>query len=202
MPFRFSMKWLLATMVYAAIAAAAFSQDSWVYPDLLWVISVAVFGYVILLVWFTREARQAAAAGFVVLWACIAVSLYLAPDGVPTLRMLHAFGMGGAAPILPTPVIFPQPAPSAASLNLPQYAGPTATIAAAPAPVQPPSTYQVWSPVTGLAQATPLFNPLLAHRHRAANAVATIAAGLLGGLLGYAAYKRGRGPTTPATPEA
>ena len=33
--FRFSLKWILAAMVYAAIAAAAFSQETWVYADLL-----------------------------------------------------------------------------------------------------------------------------------------------------------------------
>jgi len=195
MPFRFSMKWLLATMVYA---------DTWVYPDLLWIISVAVFGYAILLVCFARGARQAAATGFVVLWTCFAVSLYFAPDGVPTLRVLQALGMGGAPPILPTPVITPQPTASALNFT-PRYAGPSATIAAAPAPVQPTPPYQVWSPVTGPQQATTFFrpytNPLLAYRHRAANAVAAIAAGLLGCLLGYAAYKRGRGPTTPASAE-
>ena len=45
---RYSMKWILAAMVYVAIAAAAFSQDTWVYADLLWLAAFVAFGYAFL----------------------------------------------------------------------------------------------------------------------------------------------------------
>ena len=55
--FRFSLKWILAAMVYAAIAAAAFSQESWVYADILCAVSLLALGYAVMLVIYARGER-------------------------------------------------------------------------------------------------------------------------------------------------
>jgi hypothetical protein len=99
--FRFSLKWILAAMVYAAIAAAAFSQQTWVYADLLCGAALLALGYALLLVIYTRGPRQAAAAGFAVCMILIAAVVQISPDSVPTLRILTATGIG-QPPILPT----------------------------------------------------------------------------------------------------
>lgn len=55
--FRFSLKWILAAMVYAAIAAAAFSQETWVYADLLCAASLLALGYAVMLTIYARGGR-------------------------------------------------------------------------------------------------------------------------------------------------
>lgn len=51
---RFSLKRILAGTVYVAIAAAAFSQTTWVYADVLWATSLLAVAYVATLATFAR----------------------------------------------------------------------------------------------------------------------------------------------------
>ena len=74
MPFQFSMKWVLAAMAYAAVAAAAYTQRVGVYVDLLWGSSVVAFTYAVLVARHAEGERQAWATGFAVLWLCTNVS--------------------------------------------------------------------------------------------------------------------------------
>ena len=187
MPFRFSLKWMLVAMVYAAVAAAAFSQRVWFYNDLLWAVSMAAIGYALLLVVYARGELQARAAGFAVLAACFLACLYLAPDSMPTRNLVNALAppfdevaqvqYAYTAPPIPLPAS--APAPVAPTPYYTPYA----------APVGPPV---VSAPVTisysGSGVAGYYF------KLRAANAVATLGAGLIGCVLGTAAYRRARAP--------
>ena len=195
--FRFSLKWILAAMVYAAIAAAAFSQETWVYADLLCGAALIALGYAILLVIYTRGPQQAAAGGFAVCMILLATGMMIAPDSVPTLRIITATGVA-RQPILPSPGPAGNFLPatgtfSSGTLNL---SGPS-SIAAVPTP----RVSSAWSLVPNTAlgfNAPPTFD--IALKLRAANAVALMLTGLLGCLLGLAAYRRAQ--RTAATPLA
>jgi hypothetical protein len=91
---RFSLKWILAGVAYVAIAAAAFSQTTWVYADILWAASLLAVVYAALISVFLRGRRQLAAAGFVVASFCFLLCLTLGGDSVPTRRLLVAAGVG------------------------------------------------------------------------------------------------------------
>jgi hypothetical protein len=190
--FRFSLKWILAAMVYAAIAAAAFSQETWVYADLLCGAALLALGYAILLIVYTRGPRQAAAVGFATCVILLATALVVAPQSVPTLRVITAAGLA-EQPILPaTP-------PSFATGNL-QSSGAWWNVG----PGVPTSQFQsspnatlsivAASPVPVVA--TPTFDITL--KLRAANAVALMLVGLLGCLLGLMAYRRAHGGESSA----
>ena len=87
---RYSMKWILAAMVYVAIAAAAFSQPGWVYADLLWLATFLAFSYAIIVAWLIPGAARARAGGFVIVAACFVTCLHLSPVDVPARRILAA----------------------------------------------------------------------------------------------------------------
>src|SRR5688572_18802717 len=92
---RFSLKWILAGMAYAAVAAAAFSQQTWVYADVLWAASLLAIVFAAILACFARGRRQVAAAGFVFAGACFLLCLIFGDAGaVPTTRLLLAAGVG------------------------------------------------------------------------------------------------------------
>ncbi|HEX6964136.1 MAG TPA: hypothetical protein VF175_19870, partial [Lacipirellula sp.] len=101
MPFQFSMKWVLAAMAYAAVAAAAYTQRVGVYVDLLWACSVVAFTYAALVARYAEGERQAWAMGFAVLWLCTVAWMHLSPGGFPTQRLLNQFGDSGAVEVLP-----------------------------------------------------------------------------------------------------
>ena len=89
MGFRFSIKWLLAAISYAAIAAAALTQSHWAYADVLWTATFLAFAYAVLLACFLRGAGQARAVGFAIVSAALCACLFVAPDVVPTQRILQ-----------------------------------------------------------------------------------------------------------------
>src|SRR5262245_24174438 len=92
---RFSLKWILVGVAYVAVAAAAFSQTTWVYADVLWAASLLAVVYAALIAAFARGRRQAAAVGFVVASACFLLCVWLTNgNGVPTTRLLVAAGVG------------------------------------------------------------------------------------------------------------
>jgi hypothetical protein len=191
MRFRFSLKWLLVVMLYAAIAAAAFSHGHWAYADILWIASFIAFGYAVVLVCVERGPRQAVALGFVIFFSCYLLCLYLAPDGLPTSRLLVAMGAAGAEPLVnPTqPGMAPSPwqlraiptPPSSGTLQLQSSTFTYSTGAATliPAPANPAAV--------GKSYLAGLSFPL---KLRSANAVGAMFAGFIGCLL--AAFATGR----------
>jgi hypothetical protein len=192
--FRFSLKWILAAMVYAAIAAAAFSQETWVYADLLCGAALLALGYAILLIIYARGPRQAAAAGFAVCVILLATSMLVAPESVPALRVVTATGLA-EMPILPTTP------PGFATGNL-QASG--AWWSAGPAipssqfQSSPNATLSIVTASPVPVAATPTFDITL--KLRAANTIAVMLVGLFGCLLGLAAYRRAQ--HTASTPLA
>jgi hypothetical protein len=168
---RFSLKWLLAGMVYAAIAAAAFAKPHWAYADVLWTASVLAFAYAGLLAWSARGKAQLRALGFVIVCACVLAILIFAPDAMPTRRILES--LGAFQTQINFGPISPQPA-SGVSIPPFNYGGASVIVASAPPPL--PTTTQ------------PTDESLV--KLRAANAVAMMLAGLAGSVLGVVAYRR------------
>jgi hypothetical protein len=148
---RFSLKWILAGMVYVAIAAAAFGTGKWYFGDALWALTLLVVVYAILGVVISRG-RRLGALGFVVGAAVFGLCLTYGSDSVPTVRLLVAAGI---EPTLP-PVELPYSRPIMPG------------VAVAPAPIRVID-----------------FPAYL----RAANAVATMAFGLMGSLVGLMAFR-------------
>ena len=87
---RYSMKWILAAMVYVAVAAAAFSHPGWFYADLLWAATFLAFSYAIIVAWLVPGEARARAGGFVIVAACFVACLHLSPIDVPARRILAA----------------------------------------------------------------------------------------------------------------
>jgi hypothetical protein len=200
---RFSMKWILAGMAYVAVAAAAFSQQTWVYADVLWAIGLLAVVYGAIVALFARGRRQAAAAGFVVGSVCFALCVYGSSNSVPTLRLLTAAGIGSDGV-------------AAVPLTAPAYAAPSVSV------LRRPVTVETMTPTGPVAQTTyveerrvmpapPMPVPTAAPQSaaiyapyrppavvdfsmyiRAGNAVGTMLFGGLGIVLGLAAYKAAR----------
>src|SRR5688572_27732308 len=91
---RFSLKWLLAGTAYAAVAAAALTQDSWVWADIVWALSLVAFAFAFVVACLARGPRQAAALGFVAFSGCYLVCLQFAESSIPTSRILLAWRDG------------------------------------------------------------------------------------------------------------
>jgi len=191
MRFRFSLKWLLLVMVYAAVAAAAFSHGHWAYADLLWTASIVAFGYALLLVCVERGPRQTTALGFVIFFACYLMCLFVAPDSLPTSHLLVALGAAGDDPTIAQQPIVAPPSPWQLRVN----AGP-----------QSPASYQMQSGTLMLSSGTATVmaaptNPASVGKSymaalsfplklRSANAVGSMTAGLVGCLLAAVARRR------------
>jgi hypothetical protein len=191
--FRFSLKWILAATVYAAIAAAAFSQETWVYADILCAVSLLALGYAVMLIIYARGERQAAAAGFGLFMVLLAACLLMAPQSVPSFRILMAAGVGQTpSQMAPAPMVASFPAPGIFSSSSTGVG--TLSVTATPK-IQtfgtPASSWVV--PTPAWTQVTPLSSmPDITPKLRAFNAIATMTIGLLGCLLGVLAYRRAR----------
>jgi hypothetical protein len=199
MAMRFSIKWLLAGMAYAALAAAALGQPHWVLTDLLWLVNFLAVSYACILLLVARGDRQARAAGFVTGCALLLLTLQFSAAAVPTNRLVTSLSGNspGQLPAYVGPPIYPQP-----------YA-PTPTIRYAPPATTPPTTSQ---PQIGtsviVATPTPAYQvfpaPILptvdyTAQHRAANTLSVMIAGLAGFLLaGLASRRRQLISTGPA----
>lgn len=187
------MKWILAGMVYVAIAAAAFSQESSVYADLLWAVAFVAVCYALLLAAVSKGRGRTMAGGFALFAIGFALCAAFAQDATPTARILEAAGVNQYGTPLPhllppaqaysTPAAHPVPPPAVFS----QPSSPTATI----------HSYSMLQPAT--PQGAPLtlyptpviMGPsLFPQKLRAANAVAAMACGLLGCMLAVGAYRR------------
>lgn len=198
MGFRFSIKWLLVAISYAAIAAAALTQSHWAYADVLWFATFLAFVYAVLLACFLRGPGQARAVGFAVVCAALAVCLLVAPDVVPTQRILQATGVGQEQ------IVFGGGSGRMGS-------GGIASGIVVPSTV---NSYSGWTATTNLpsgglaftASPTPTtmisLTPDYALKLRSANALATMLAGLLGALLGALAYRHAKRTPQPASTAA
>src|SRR4029453_6069933 len=86
----FSLKWLLAGMLYAALIAAAFTQNSWHYADALWAIAFLAFGSAAVQACLARGERRASALGFTILSLMYAACAHFAPASLPMTRWVVA----------------------------------------------------------------------------------------------------------------
>jgi hypothetical protein len=184
MGLRFSIKWALAAMAYAALAAAALTQDGWAYTDLLWLATFLAFAYAVLLACFQRGPGQARAVGFAVVSFALACCMLVAPENLPTQRVLTALG------VIKEQIVFAPP-------QSPQAATGAWFLTASPAPnsyamgsAQPATTLQATFGPTLSTSSQPAAAAAL--ELRAANALATMFAGLVGCVLGALAYRQSR----------
>ena len=196
---RFSLKWILAAVAYVAIAAAAFSQQSWVYADILWAVSLLTIVFAALMAFLARGKSRAAAAGFlaasICYLACLAFGQITRNDVVPTKRLLIA---SGYAPNSPWATFTGFPTPTAAfaapatSSNLWQAAPVASQPLLQAAPAASPYTLSIASPTATIA-AAPMPVPVVADFAmyvRAANSVGMMFFGVLGIVVGLFAFKR------------
>jgi hypothetical protein len=184
---RFSLKWILVAVVYVAVAAAAFSQQSWVYADLLWAASLLAIVFAALLAFMGRGKGRVAAAGFLLAGlayvACVAFGRFTGSDVVPTSRWLVAAGYDpNVATIYPVNSTGIQsggwtsyPTLSAPAPNLTSSYAISGSLIA----VQPPLPAAPAAPVADFGIYV-----------RAANAVSMMLFGALGALVGLFAFKR------------
>ncbi|HEX6960736.1 MAG TPA: hypothetical protein VF175_02635 [Lacipirellula sp.] len=179
---RFSLKWILAAAVYVAVAAAAFSQPSWVYADILWAISLLAIVFAGLVTFVGSSKARLAAGGFLLASACFLVYVTAAAlignNATPMTRLLVA---AGYEPFQPGPYYY---TPTAT-------VQPAAPIAAAPIPADPSATLSLsFAPPAVAASPIPAA-PIVdfAQYVRAANAVGMIGFGLLGMLMGALALR-------------
>jgi hypothetical protein len=92
MPFRFSMKWILAAMAYTAITAAAFHRDSHGLSSVLVAISIAAGCHAVLLCCYARGEFRAKAFGFLLMFSANVLCLYFVPQIAPSTIVLLASG--------------------------------------------------------------------------------------------------------------
>jgi hypothetical protein len=108
---RFSLKWILVAAVYVAVAAAAFSQDSWVYADILWAASLLAIVSAAIFAFMGRGKGRVAAAGFLLASlayvACVAFGRFTGSDVVPTRRWLVTAGYDPSYSFFQTTTIYP-----------------------------------------------------------------------------------------------
>ncbi len=211
---RFSMKWALAAMAYVAVAAAAFSRQTWVFADLLWAASLLAVVFAALVAGFARGPRQIAAAGFVVASGCYLLCLQFGAAVVPAGRLLAAAGIHGNGTLTTTtyaasPRVIVKRTPVTETRMT--DAGPVRTVRMVEEQVTVP-TAVVKSPLGPPPVATAAWNaptpvsaqPLSVARwmasadsamslSRAGNSVGMMVFGLLGCVVGLLAHKAARG---------
>ena len=124
----------------------------------------------------------------------LAACLLMAPQSVPSYRILSAAGVG-QTPITPMPA-----GPSPQALTWTPAAPATSSVTGGPNAAT--SAYPLYAPSTANARVTliappafapqPVIMPDITFKLRAFNAIATMIIGLLGCLLGVLAYRRAR----------
>ncbi len=167
---RFSLKWLLLAAVYVAVAAAALSQQSGLYGDVLWGMTLLVLLLAALLAIFMRGDGRIVATGFVFAGtAFLFYAMMAAPYSSATARVLMAAGYepsGMAFPATPPVTAMPS-APTNPYLDPADPFGPSV-------PPNPPDAQPV--NVVDFSQFV-----------RGGNAVGVLLMGLLGALVGMLA---------------
>ena len=90
---QFSLKRILALMMYVAIVAAAFTRPAWLYADVLWALSLLTNVYAATLAVFAPGRQKAAAIGFVL------ASVGFAVFALANMNFAAQLGHGGFFPI-------------------------------------------------------------------------------------------------------
>jgi hypothetical protein len=173
---RFSLKWILAGTVYVAIAAAAFGCGEWWHADILSVLALLAAAYAATLAVLARERPRWAGTGITVASICFVLWAAFGADGAPTTRVLAAAGLN------PMPIqskvirgaTFQGTTTDANGRTMLKYVTPDSVTAAIRMP-----------PSSGLSPESTCF----VTSTRAANAVATLAFGLMGSLVGLMAFR-------------
>jgi hypothetical protein len=175
---RYLLVWFLTCVAYAAAVAVALVQARWFYADGAWLVTLLAGAYALIVAIFARGPRQAAAVGFVVTGALVALCLHFSPDSVPTARFIVM-----AAEDSPPPA--PRQVESLYSATM--------------SPKGNPFGDQLsLSGTTSFGQRMAVMyreQEQWVARYRIANALATMLAGLAGCVLGATAYRRSRSPT-------
>jgi hypothetical protein len=182
----FSIKGLLALTGYAAMAAAAIATGHWAFVDLLWAITFLAIAYATIVAVFARGRRQKIAGGFAATALLLLACLGFSPDSVPTGRIIVLAGRGSDPPS-------------------PQQVGALYTTEMSPpdvadGPVMLSGTLNrtsgsdqgifINSTIRSSAAATYAEQTQWIAAYRAANAAATMLAGLAGCLLAAVAQRR------------
>jgi hypothetical protein len=77
---RFSLKWLLAAMLYAAIVAAAFARPHWALVSVFWGATFLAVVYALVITLAGNGRRRYVASGFAVASVLLVVSSRMAPE--------------------------------------------------------------------------------------------------------------------------
>ncbi len=186
---RFSLKWILISMAYAALGAAALTQDGWAYADVLWVITLIAVAYSALVAIIGSGKTRATAVGFAVFAFIFLASVVASPESVPSQRLLVAAGVEFGDTIVPISVpgayrsLAASAAFSPASGSL-SYAAPLSVTVASPPSGQSytPPAGQAFTMISGAER----FAPKL----RAANSIGATLFGILGAALGSYGWRR------------
>ena len=185
---RFSLKWILISMAYAALSAAALTQDGWAYTDALWAITLIAVAYSVLVGIIASSKQRATAIGFAVFAIVFLACVVVTPESVPSQRLLVAAGVEVGDTIIPVAasgvsasVASGTFVPSSGALT---YAAPlSVTIANPPtARLSTTPTGQAFKMIPGAQRVAP--------KLRAANSVGAMTFGILGAVLGAYAWRR------------
>jgi hypothetical protein len=125
---RFSLKWILVAAVYVAVAAAAFSQPSWVYADILWAASLLAIVFAGLVAIVGQGRTRVSALGFLLASLCFVVYVTAASlsNSTPMTRLLDAAGYAPPVGTIrgfrpPSRNSAPAPLPTAPVVDYAQY---------------------------------------------------------------------------------
>jgi hypothetical protein len=94
---RFSLKWILAGMVYVAIAAAAIARGEWYYADVVLGLTIVGLTFAVVTAIYSRGKRQACAVGFTVGCASFLGYLQFGGQTSPAWRLIEAAGLDKVA---------------------------------------------------------------------------------------------------------
>ena len=176
MGIRFSMKWLLAGMVYVALAAAALTRPHWGWADVLWALSFIAVCYAATLAFnFTGE-RRSRAVGFLIGSLLYAGALHLSEDVGPLARLVIASAPATNAAL---PAYMASPRRASATTGIPGWSATMSPQISAPA-----------TPYQSFIAVSPLAAPNYGLQIRTANAVGVMLAGLIGSILSALTYRK------------
>lgn len=185
---RFSLKWILTAAVYVAVGAAGLTQRSWVYADLLWVMTALALVLAGLLAVYMHGRGRTVATGFLLAAAGYLIYSMLTPMFYTvTSRILLASGYdpGGVRFLAPAPAQQDSalnPPPSPAEIDI--FGEPFSDD-----PFGAPSP-DPYGPARAQQQPGPSVTVISFEQFaRAANALGTMAFGLLGALVGLLAAR-------------
>ena len=185
---RFSLKWILISMAYAALSAAALTQDGWAYADALWAITLIAVAYSVLVAIIASSKQRATAVGFAVFAIVFLVCVVVTPESVPSQRLLVAAGVEVGDTIIP--VAASGAYASAATGTFTPSAGALSYSAPLSVTIANPPTARLSTTPTGQAFKMISGAERFAPKLRAANSVGAMSFGILGAILGAYAWRR------------